>query len=73
MRMIEPARIQIHPGEQVWIQTRLPDRRHIAERLVGVLGPQAALAAQRGESMEFLLDKMQGTKTNEEFLESMNV
>ena len=25
------------------------------------------------ESMEFLLDKMQGTKTNEEFLESMNV
>jgi transcription termination factor Rho len=24
------------------------------------------------ESMEFLLDKMQGTKTNEEFLESMN-
>ena len=24
------------------------------------------------EAMEFLLDKMQGTKTNEEFLESMN-
>ncbi|MBV8136416.1 MAG: transcription termination factor Rho, partial [Deltaproteobacteria bacterium] len=24
------------------------------------------------EAMEFLIDKMQGTKTNEEFLESMN-
>ena len=24
------------------------------------------------EAMEFLIDKMQGTKTNDEFLESMN-
>ncbi|MBF6570929.1 MAG: hypothetical protein IVW54_18855 [Candidatus Binataceae bacterium] len=71
--MVEPARIQLHPGEQVRIQARLPHRRHIAERLVGVLVRRLLSQLNAVESMEFLLDKMQGTKTNEEFLESMNV
>ena len=48
------------------------ERRGVVRRGCG--GPVRKLLSQLNavEAMEFLIDKMQGTKTNEEFLDSMN-